>query len=43
MPEDVLFDVVRDALAVNNAALRKLLPKRASLEDVYMRVGAGAS
>jgi ABC-2 type transport system ATP-binding protein len=40
LAEDALFDIVRDALALSGAAVRRLLPKRASLEDVYLRVGS---
>jgi ABC-2 type transport system ATP-binding protein len=38
--EEILFDELRDALAVTGAGLRRLLPRRASLEDVYLRVGS---
>jgi ABC-2 type transport system ATP-binding protein len=40
IPEDVLFDELRDALATTGAGIRRLLPRRASLEDVYLRVGS---
>jgi ABC-2 type transport system ATP-binding protein len=40
LSEDALFDAIRDALADTQCALRRLLPRRASLEDVYLRFGS---
>jgi ABC-2 type transport system ATP-binding protein len=40
LSEDVLFDAIRDALAETQCAVRRLLPRRASLEDVYLRFGS---
>jgi ABC-2 type transport system ATP-binding protein len=40
LPEEVLFDELRDVLAATGAGLRRLLPRRASLADVYLRVGS---
>ena len=40
LPEAVLFDAIRDALADSQGSLRSLLPRRASLEDVYLRFGS---
>src|SRR3954454_21834117 len=40
LSENLLFDAIRDALADTHASLRRLLPRRASLEDVYLRVGS---
>jgi ABC-2 type transport system ATP-binding protein len=43
MPEEALFDALRDALATNGAALRRLVARRTSLEEVYLRVGSAPS
>jgi ABC-2 type transport system ATP-binding protein len=40
LSEDALFDAIRDALAETQCSLRQLLPRRASLEDVYLRFGS---
>jgi len=40
MPEQALFDALRDSLAANGAGLRRLVARRTSLEDVYLRVGS---
>lgn len=35
-PTDLLFDAVRDAVANNHSAIRRLGPQRATLEDVFL-------
>ena len=40
LSDEVLFDLLRDVLADSGAGLRRLLPRRTSLEDVYLRAGS---
>ena len=40
---DLLFDEVRDAIAANEVAVRRLQPHRATLEDVFLRGDGDAS